>query len=165
MIPRRSIAPIACIMLAVGCRTVPFPEPYLIDIPTGMTQQQLRVAIVAGILNSHPPADYDPMAELSEEEFNALLWQRFVGTARSRGWFPESREGDTIYASVNTRGLYLRAAIERGPEQLRVSIVESRNLSEGGGRIHKRAVAWLRNLEAHIRREVGRMSLIVGRAA
>jgi len=165
MISTRSIAPIACIMLVVACRTVPFPEPYLIDIPAGMTQRQLEVAIVAGILNSHPPADYDPMAEVSEEEFHALLWQRFVGTAHSRSWFPESREGETIYASVNTRGLYLRAAIERGPDQLRVSIVESRNLSQGDGRIHKRAVVWLRSLEAHIRREVGRMALIVASAA
>jgi len=165
MIPCRFIIVTACTALIVACRTVPFPEPHLIDIPEGMTQQQLEVAIVARILNSHLPPDYAPMVELPEEEFNALLWHRFVGTAHSRSWFPESREGGTIYASVNTRGLYLRAAIERGPKHLRVFIVESRNLSEGGGRIHKRAVAWLRNLEAHIRREVGRMSLIVGSAA
>jgi len=165
MISSRSIVLIACIVLVFGCRTVPFPEPYIIDVPVGMTQRQLEVAIVAGILNSHPPVDYDPMAKISEEEFHALLWQRFVGTARTRSWFPESREGDTIYASVDTRGLYLRAAIERRPDQIRVSISESRNLSEGDGRIHKRAVVWLRNLEAHIRREVGRMALIVGSAA
>ena len=165
MVSRRSILLIGFIMVVVGCRTVPFPEPYLIDVPAGMTQRQLEVAIVAGILNSHPPVDYDPMADVSDEEFHALLWQRFVGTARSRSWFPESREGDTIYASVDTRGLYLRAAIERGPGHIRVSISESRNLSEGDGRIHKRAVVWLRNLEAHIRREVGRMALIVESAA
>jgi hypothetical protein len=130
-----------------------------------MTAQQREVAVIAGILNSHPPESYDPSRELPEQEFNALIWRHFVGTAPGRSWFPESRSGGTIFASVDTRGLYLRAAIEQSPTSLRISLVESRNLSQSETRIHKRAVVWLRNLEAHIRREVARMSAITGLSA
>lgn len=144
-----------------GCKTVPMPEPYVIPLPAGMTAQQAEVAVICGILNTTPPADYDPMKPLSDEEFKAMIWIRLVGSARSRSWFPESRDGSTIYAAVNTRGHYLRAAIEQKPMEIRMSIVESRNLEQANGRIHEAAVKWMRNLDDHIRREVGRMAVMV----
>jgi hypothetical protein len=146
-------------LLLVACKTAPLPEPYRIPLPAGLTAQQAEVAILAGILNTHPPADYDPTRDLPEQEFNALIWQDFVGEAGARSWFPDSRDGSTIYASVSTRGLFLRAAIEKKSGALEISVVESRNLRQRRGRIHKRAIKWLRNLEAHVRREVGRMSV------
>ena len=155
------IATLLSLVAALGCRTAPIPAPYVIPVPKGLTSQQTEVAVLAGILNTSPPADYDPTKPLSDQEFNTLLWQKFVGSARAgRSWFPESREGRTIFAAVNTRGLYLRAAIETDVDQVRISIVESRNLSQGDGRIRKRAIQWIDNLEAHIRRELGRMSVI-----
>jgi hypothetical protein len=150
-------------LATLACRTVPLPEPYVIPLPAGMTPQQAEVAVLAGILNAPPPPEYDPTRTYSEQEFNSIIWQGFVGSAHGRSWFPESREGSTIYAAVNTRGLYLRAAIEREPGSLRIRIVESRNLDQSETRIHKRAIQWLGNLEAHIRREVGRMSVLVAR--
>ncbi len=148
------------LLWTVGCRTLPLPAPYTLPVPMGLTAQQIEVAVLAGILNMRPPREYDPTKELPREEFDRLIWLRFVGTARSRGWFPESREGETIYAAVYRREHYLRAAIEPQGRNLRIRIVESRNLKQNGRRIHKRAVKWLRNLEAHIRRELGRMSVL-----
>lgn len=160
-----STLPLTAVLLAVACRTAPLPQPYVIELPAGMTAQQAEVAIVAGILDTHPPADYNPHSELSDEEFNRLIWRSFVGTASGRSWLPESRDGNTIIASVDTRGLYLRVAIERSSDAIAISILDSRNLSQSENRIHRRAIKWLRNLEAHIRREVGRMAVIVGLAA
>lgn len=147
------------LLVAFGCRTMAIPEPYVIELPPGMTAQQSEVAVLAGILNVPPPAEYDPATALSDEEFNALIWKGFVIKASGRSWFPESRSGSTIYAAVDTRGLYLQARIEIDPHQLRIGITESRNLSQSDSRIHKRAVKWLRNLEIHIRREVNRMAV------
>lgn len=158
----RAIASIAVVVIAVlGCRTGPEPGAYLIPLPPGITNQQTEVAILAGILNTSPPADYNPTKELSAEEFNSFIWQKFIGTARARSWFPESRSGNTIYAAVNKGDLYLRAAIERQPGTLRITIAESRGLDHADGQIHKRAITWLNNLDAHIRREVARMSVLL----
>ena len=146
---------------ALGCRTAPEPSPYLIALPAGITEQQTDVAVLAGILNKPPPSDYDPTREMSARDFNSFVWQKFVGTANNRSWFPEKRDGNTIYASVTKGELYLRAAIERQPGALRITIVESRGLSQADGEIHKRAINWMNNLDAHIRREVARMATLL----
>ena len=65
---------------------------------------------------------------------------------------------------MNTRGHYLRAAIEQQPTEIRLSIAESRNLDQAGGQIHKAAIKWMRNVDAHIRREVGRMAMMLSSA-
>jgi len=153
------------LLLIAGCRTVAIPEPYVISLPEKMTAQQAEVAAIAGILNSPPPKEFDPTKTLSDEEFESLIWRDFVSVANGRSWFLESRQGNRLHAAVDTRGLYLRALVEIHPESIRISIVESRNLSQSESRIHKRAIKWLQNLEAHIRREVGRMALFAGRTA
>ena len=160
---RGPIAAIALLSIlgSLACRTAPEPGAYLIPLPAGMTPQQADVAVFAGILNKPPPADYDPTKQLSAQEFNSFVWQKFLGTARGRSWFPEKREGNTIYAVVNKGDLYLRAAIERQPGTLRITIAESRGLDQADGKIHKRAIGWLNNLDAHIRREVARMAVLL----
>lgn len=156
-----------CIVLAtsLGCRTRPIPEPAEISLPPSISTQQAIVAIIAGILNTPPPAGYDPSVELTDREFDAMIWNGFVAQARGKSWFPESRSKNTIYAAVDTRGLFLRVRIDRGPEVIRISVVNSRNLDQSDTRIHKQAIKWLRNLEAHIRREIGRMAVFSANAA
>ena len=161
MAPSRSSIVLALSLLVfAACRTTPLPEPILIEFSPGLSRQQVEVAIFAGILNKPPPPSYDPRVDLSSDEFDSMLWTDFVSTARGRSWFPESRDGDTIYTTVNTRGLYLRAGIEIQASRLVIRIVESRNLEQSESRIHKRALKWLRNLELHITRELGRISVL-----
>lgn len=159
---RSCLAPLvaASLLAQVGCRTAPLPEPARIPVPAGMTEQQLEVAVLAGILNTPPPPTYDPSSTLSDDDFDRLIWREFVGRARSRSWFPESRREDVLFAAVDTRGLYLRASIARRGDALVIQLEDSRNLRQTATRIHKRAHRWLNNLVAHIRREVGRMSVL-----
>jgi len=93
--------------------------------------------------------------------------RRHLGSQRSscddaradgRSWFPGARQGDVRYASVDTRGHYLQVAIHMSTRELRIEIVESRDLMQSDGMIHKKAVAWVSNLESHIRRELGRLA-------
>lgn len=149
---------VAVALAAAGCRTVPIPPPVTIDVPPGLTSQEVEVAVIAGILNTHPPVSYDPTRELPQREFDAMLARDFLATAHGRSWFPDARQGDVRYATVDTRGHYLRVAIHMNTRQLRIEIVESRNLLQSNGVIHKKAVAWVENLEAHIRRELGRLA-------
>ncbi len=147
-----------CVALAGGCRTAPIPAFSAIDVPSGLSSQQVDLAILSGILNKPPPADYDPHAPLSAEEFSKLVWANYLRDARSRSWFPESREPGVVIAAVSTRGLYLRVALRFDESAIHTEILESRNLDQTEGRIHRRALQWIERLRQHIRRELGRMS-------
>jgi hypothetical protein len=139
---------------------VPIPPPTTIDVPRGLNAQAVEVAVVAGILNSHPPLSYDPNHELPATQFDDMLRRDLIEGSHGHSWSPGAREGDVRYATVDTRGHYLRVAIHMSSKQLRIEIVESRNLLQEDGVIHKKVVDWLGNLEAHIRKELDRMAAI-----
>ncbi|HKC51499.1 MAG TPA: hypothetical protein VKF60_11950 [Myxococcota bacterium] len=155
---RRTALILAIALAGVACRTVPIPPPTVINVPPGLTGQEVEVAVIAGILNTHPPRSYDPTHELSQADFDAMLVRDFLATAHGHSWFPEARQGDIRYATVDTRGHYLRVAIHMNTQQLRIEIVESRNLMQSDGVIHKTVISWIANLEGNIRRELGRMA-------
>jgi len=142
-----------------GCRSAPIPAFEPIAVPPGLSVQQVELAILSGILNKPPPSDLEPRAILPEDEFHALVWKHYLSEARSRSWFPESREPGVIRAAVNTRGHYLRVALEFDQTSVRMRIEESRELLQTRTHIHRRAIKWINGLQAHIQRELGRMAL------
>lgn len=145
-----------------SCKTAPIPTLPVIKVPPGLSVQQVELAILSGILNQRPPESYDPRSDMPDDEFQQLVWKHYLQSASARSWFPESRSPGVIEAAVNARSHYLRVALAYDTTSIRMKILESRNLRQSGGRIHKRAVVWLDHLEEHIRRELGRMSFAVG---
>jgi hypothetical protein len=133
------------------------PAPTLIPVPHGLSRQNVEIAVLAGITNSHPPTTYDPRQALSDADFESLLQRNFLSRDPGISWNPGTREGDTRYATVDTRGLYLRVGILMHPDQLRLEIVESKNLEQENGRIHRTVLPWIENLTNHIERELLRL--------
>jgi hypothetical protein len=150
---------LALALTLAGCRTVPIPPPTTIDVPPGLSLQAVEVAVMAGINNGTSPATYDPTRELPQADFDAMLDRDFVVLARAGGWFPEPRRDGVRYASVDTRGHHLLVGIHLDTKQIRIELVESRDLLQAHGRIHKAAVTWIGNLETRIRRELDRMEV------
>src|SRR5262245_2512850 len=154
--------------LAVGlsaCRTAPIPKFEPIHVPAGLSLQQVELAIVAGILNKPPPPGYDPTQPMSEQEFQRFLWEHFLRDARSRSWFPDSVAPGVVSASVNTRGYSLQVALSFDETTIETQLISSENLSQSEPRIHRRALQWIARLHDHIRRELGRLSLVARGAA
>jgi hypothetical protein len=141
-----------------ACRTAPIPDFAPLTVPSGLSIQQIELAIFSGILNRPPPPEFDPSEALSDEEFQALLWKHYLSEARGRSWFPESHEPGVIRASVTTRGHYLRVALSYDRVSIRTRIEESRELLQSDTRIHGRAIKWINRLHEHIRRELKRMA-------
>jgi len=148
-----------------SCSTVPLPEAIEIEVPPGLTAQQVELAILSGILNQRPPETYDPRVGLSELEFQALVWNHYLRSASARSWFPESREPGYVVAAVSARRHYLRVGISFDTQTISIRLLESRNLRQSDTRIHERVPLWLDRLEEHIRRELGRMSFASRAAA
>lgn len=154
----RAGAAVLLVVAALGCRTVPIPAFEPIAIPRGLSSQQIELAILSGILNKPPPLALDPTHPMPAADFDRLIWQSYMYNARSRSWFPESRKPGEIIAAVDTRGHYLQVSLRYDQGQITTEILQSRNLLQEGGEIHKKAVAWIANLHEHIRRELGRMA-------
>ena len=141
-----------------SCRTVPIPGPTLIDVPPGLTLQAVEVAVLAGINNVKVPGWYDPTKEVPQVEYDALIEHNFLSMAGGHSWMPGTRTGDVRYATVDTRGHHLKVAIHLALDRLRIEFVESGNLLEENGQIHRKVPEWIGNLAAHIRRELTRLS-------
>lgn len=142
----------------VSCRTAPIPDFAPIPVPPGLSMQQVELAILSAILNKPPPSDIDPRVTLPDDGFQALVWQHYLSDARSRSWFPESREPGIVRAAVNRRGHYLRVALSFDQSYVRSEIEESRELLQTKTHIHRRAITWMNWLHERIRRELGRMA-------
>ena len=136
-----------------GCRTAPIPKFELIQVPAGLSLQQVELAIVAGVLNKPPPPGYDPTQRMSDQAFQRLLWEHFLRDARGRSWFPDSVAPGMVNASVNTRGYSLRVALTFNETTIETQLISSENLSQSETRIHRRALQWITNLHDHIRRD------------
>src|SRR5262249_32618323 len=121
--------------------TAPIPCFAPIQVPAGLSLQQVELAIVAGILNKPPPSGYDPTEPMSDEAFQHLLWEHFLRDARGRSWFPDSVAPGVVNASVNTRGYSLRVALAFNQTTIETQIISSENLSQSETRIHRRALS------------------------
>lgn len=147
----------SCVII-VACRTVPIPEPATIQVPPGLTLQNVEIAILAAITNRPPPEDYLPLQALSDEEFQRLVWGAFLHEAHSRSWAVESRRPGEIIAAVNARGHYLQLGIPYSSEIVTLEIRRTENLNQNASHIHRKVPLWIQRLEQRNRRELGRMS-------
>src|SRR4029453_15515261 len=62
------------------------------------------------------------------------------------------------YGGLDVRSHYMRVAISYDTKQISTKIVESRNLKQSSGRIHRKANAWLAKLETKIRVALGQVA-------
>ena len=153
-----SLVVLACIS---GCRTVPIPASFdAIQVPPGLSAQEVEVAIFSGIYNKHPPASYDPTKPLSGEDFDRFIWENYLSAGRTRSWFPESRKPGTVIAAVDTRGHYLEVALAFDTATIQTELIQSKNLQQENGQIHRKVIAWIDNLHEHIRRELNRLATL-----
>jgi hypothetical protein len=158
---RNGLLALVCAVLA-GCRTVPIPGPTVIDVPPGLSLQAVEVAVLAGIENIQVPTWYDPKQVLPQAQFDAMVASSFMSPAGGRSWQAGVRKDDVRYAFVDVRGHHLLVAIHLATDRLRIEFVESRDLLEADGRIHKKVPEWIDHLATHIGRELQRLSSRVG---
>ncbi|HTO06063.1 MAG TPA: hypothetical protein VMR86_03325 [Myxococcota bacterium] len=141
----------------LGCRTVPIPASLpTITVPQGLTARDVEVAILAGIRNKSAAVGYDPL--VPPANFERFVFASYMTDPPGNSWFPESLQPGTVIAAVDTRGHYLEVALKYDTSAIRTELLQSRNLLQENGRIHKKALAWIANLHEHIQRELNRLA-------
>jgi len=144
----------AALTFALAACTTTIPEPQTIVVPSGLSREQVRNALVAALQPrrqaTRPPVVATNVATILAAEvlYGDRPW-----------WQPEGEEPGAIYASYAKDKHYLRVRIDYSQSAVAVQIVGSRNLDQSGTRIHANAVVWVENLEQAIRVEMGRAAV------
>jgi hypothetical protein len=155
----RLIAPFLSAACLLACRTVPIPASFdTIAVPPGLTTRDVEVAILAGIRNKSAAVGYDPLRPPAD--FDRFVWSSYMIDAPGRSWFPESLQPGRVIAAVDTRGHYLQVALKYDASAISTELLQSRNLLQENGHIHKKVLAWIANLHEHIRRELDRLAAL-----
>jgi len=149
-------------LVAVGCSTVPKSSIGHIDVPPGLSPQQIEFAILAALADDPPPEDLSPEVEITDRALKAWFGWRYKSMStrgKSNRWFLEGRSPGRITAGTERGSHYLRVGISHNSNRIDFKIEESRNLAETSDRIHEHAVLWIQNLEIEIRRILGQLSI------
>lgn len=156
----RGIVLLACVTcLFSGCTSYKSSINY-IDVPKGLSKQQVEFAILASLANQPPPEGLSPELEITDRALKAWFGFGYNSVSGDRaGWFLEGREGGQIFAGLQRSSYYLRVAIDYSPQRVSFHVVDSRNLRETKYTIHRTAVRWIQDLEIAIRRSLGQLSV------
>jgi hypothetical protein len=161
---RRFLGLVAALCVAAGvvsCRTIPMPASFeTIQVPPGLTVRDVEVAILAGIRNKSAGVGYDPLQP--PPNYERFVQASYMVDLPGHSWYPESRQAGTVIAAVDTRGHYLQVALRYDEHSIRTELLQTRNLLQENGRIHKKVPDWIANLHEHIRRELSRVSALRG---
>lgn len=156
---RLATAPIVLVCV-LGCNTVPKEQIQAIDVPPGLSSQQVEFAILATLADNPPPDDLSPELDITDRALKAWFGWSYQSARENRGdWFLEARTPGRITAGIQRGRYYLRVGIIHGADQVSFHVENSRNLRESNIRIHKTAVRWIQDLEIEIRRSLGQLAV------
>jgi hypothetical protein len=143
----------------LACRTVPMPASFPeVSVPPGLTVRDVQVAILAGIRNKNAAVGYDPLRPPAE--FDRFLWTSYMTDPPGNSWHPESLKPGVVIAAVDTRGHYLQVSLKYDASAIRTEFLQSKNLLQENGEIHRKVPAWIENLHGHIQRELSRLAAL-----
>lgn len=149
------------VALLVGCTSVPNRPTAPIPVPSGLTENQIQLAILMAI-TENPPPDISPGVQITDSVLSAV-----VGGYRSlndrRSWYFEDRQPGIVYTGYQRRNWYMRVAVRYDTQAVTLFIEDSRNLNQSGDRIHKTAIAELQSLENRLRRTLGLVAQQAGK--
>jgi hypothetical protein len=157
----RIIGLLPCVLVClVACKTTLISKIHDLEVPPGLSSQQVEFVILASLADNPPPRELSPELEIGDRALQAWFGP-FYRSARthSGNWFLEGRSPDVVYAGLQRRSHYLRVGLHYDRSEIRFVIEDSRNLKQSRWWIHRSAVVWIQELEIDIRRSLGQLSV------
>lgn len=143
-------------LLLTACSTRPLRDQ-VITPPPGLNENAVELAVIMAVLDATKPPDMTIGQQITDNVLSNVL--RGYSSVRSRNaWFYEGREKGVILAGCQRRGAYMKVKISYDSSQVRMQIVESRDLDQSEDRIHKVALQWLDDLDDRVRRSLGNVA-------
>jgi len=142
---------------ASGCVTAPIPPERTIDVPVGLSEPDVRDAVVASV-TSPTRRDLTPAERIADRALAALVWGYRTIDRPQTEWFPESVAPGGVMAGCRFKTHYVRVVLRFDEHSVRYRIADSRNLRQSQERIHENVIPWLDDLDLRIRRALGYVS-------
>lgn len=144
-----------CLALFIGaCNTVPNQSPPPISVPSGLNANAVELAVLMAVVDAKGPPQLTVGQQITDNVLSAVLGG-YGSLQRRNAWYYEGREPGVVYAGFQHRGHYMKVAVGYSAQDVRLAIVESRNLKQSDSRIHKTAMKYLQSLEDRLRRSLG----------
>jgi S1-C subfamily serine protease len=129
VIPRTTAAVLILCLMQVACRTVPISGQLPINVPSNITQEQARNAVIRAL--------------------------RVPNAKQERGqWLIEDVTEDEVIAGYHHGAHYLQVSLQVSDREITTSISASRNLRQRENRIHSATRIWISELHVAIQREI-----------
>ncbi len=136
-------------LLLIGCTTVQNISPPPIAVPAGLTENDVKLAILMAIANRSVPPKL-AHGEVVTDGVVKALFQQNADPRRRDSWHLEGMESSVIYAGYENRERSMNVAVRYDERTVTMEILDSRRLKQSDDRIHKRAFALLKPLEHRV---------------
>jgi hypothetical protein len=136
-------------LLLIGCTTVQNVSPPSIAVPAGLTENDVKLAILMAIANRSVPPKL-AHGEVVTDGVVKALFQQNADPRRRDSWHLEGMESSVIYAGYENRERSMNVAVRYDERTVTMEILDSRRLKQSDDRIHKRAFALLKPLEHRV---------------
>jgi hypothetical protein len=147
---------LAVAVFSSGCNTRPNKEQ-VVTPPAGLNDNAVELAVIMAVVDATRPPDLTIGQQITDSVLSSVL--RGYSSVRSRNaWFYEGREQGAIFAGHQRKGTYMKVRISYSASEIKLQILESRDLDQSDTRIHKTALVWLSDLEDRIRRSLGNVA-------
>lgn len=147
-------------LFLASCMTIPNVSPPPIEVPHGLNENDVELAVVMAVAARPAPPNLTPGQQITDNVLSTVIRARIDPRYRGVGergpmWYFEDRGPRVVYAGFQYRELYMRVAVRYDASKVTMTIVESRNLKQDESSIHKRAFAYLQGFENRVRRALG----------
>jgi len=146
--------------LVVGCATtVPNESPTPISVPRILNKSDVELAVLLAVADRPPPPTLTPGQQITDNVLGAVVGRAYDRVSSPRQeWYYEDRDVGVVFAGYQRGKFYMRVAVRYDAVNVKMEIMESRNLSQSDGSIHKNAFVWLQTLENRVRRTLGQIA-------
>jgi hypothetical protein len=143
---------LAVVIILAGCRTRPLAELQPVQVPAGLTQEQVELAILMALTDRYRPPDYPPDHRLTDAEVSNLLPAvaardpYYDPRGLSPLWRYSARGPNSVEATYRQDQHFLVVDLLYDTRQITPRVVDSRYLRQTDERIHKAVFVWIKEL-------------------
>jgi len=144
-----------------GCTSADINSAPSISVPSGLTTQDVKLAILLSIDPAKAPPEMNVDQQMTDNALRAFFGYAYSKHADRRGqWFLEEIRERSVLVGFDNRKHYFRAEFIIGDHAITQRIDGSRNLDQTSTKIHRATFDWLGMFETKIRQNMGTISAL-----
>lgn len=150
----------AVVLVLSGCFIIEIPPRPPIAVPAPLTPAEVETVLIYHLLGQPMPVEALQGERVDDQALRAFLMPQAQPAQTQRGWVLESVDPGLLTAGYQQGRHALRATIQIAQEGIMVRILDSKNLSQEGTRMHEVGLLWMEELESGLRRALAQAATV-----